>query len=157
MRFKKIEESSGSQDFIKFKDKQSVVGIFVGEPYEFYSIFENKKQREVPEGTPGARFRFRLNFIVKDGPTFTPKIFENSASVYRQLDELNAEYDDLSAIYVKITRNGVELETTYSILPSKTPPKKEELAHIKTLKLHDLRRSDNQSIAHNADGEDIPF
>lgn len=160
MRFKKIEEVSGSQDYIRLKDKESVVGVFVGDPYEFFSIFENKKPREVPEGTSGAKFRFRLNFVVKDGTNFIPKIFENSATVYRQLDELNAEYDGLDTIYVKITRNGEGLDTTYSILPSKNPPKKEELAHIKTLKLHDLsvKKSDDAYKGSPFElDEEIPF
>lgn len=157
MQFRKIEEPSGSQDYIKLKDKESIVGIFIGELYEFYSVFENKKPREVPEGTDGARFRFRVNFVVKDGPTFTPKIFENSATVYRQLEELHTEYDGLDTIYVKITRNGEGLDTTYSILPSKQPPKKEELAHIKTLKLHDLTNRKSESNGSLELNDDLPF
>lgn len=155
MQFRKIEETAGSQSYIRLKDKESVVGMFVGDPYEFFSLWENSKPRAVPEGTPGASFRFRLNFVVREGTNFTPKIFENGATVYRQLDELNAEYDGLDTIYVKITRNGSGMETTYSILPSKAAPKAEELKHIKSLDLHDL--SHKEKPATNSSDEEIPF
>ncbi len=156
MRFKKIEEHSGNGDYIKLKDKESIIGVFVGEPYEFNAVFE-QRYVEVPEGTKGAKFRFRINFIVKDGPTFSPRIFENSATVYRQLEELHTEYG-LDSIFVKITRNGDGLETTYSILPGKKTPTAEELQHIKTLKLHDLsgKKDDAKEPIFDKD-EEIPF
>jgi hypothetical protein len=168
MKFKKVQENSGSDSFLKLKDKQSVVGVFVGEPYEFYSVFENQQQREVPDGTAGAKFRFRLNFIMKDGQNLVPKIFENSAKVYRQLDEINHEYDGLDTIYVKITRNGEKLETTYSILPSKMPLTAEEIARIKALKLHVLKPAKESASKHDLnesnydpaaffESEEIPF
>lgn len=144
MKFKKIEEGSSAQDFIKLKDKESVVGVFVGDLYEFHSIFENQKQREVSGNTPGAKFRFRVNFMVKQGPSFVPKIFENSATVYRQLEELHTEYDGLDSIFVKITRHGEKLDTTYAIMPSKQPLKDEEKQIIKSIKLHELRQKDQQ-------------
>jgi hypothetical protein len=147
MRFKKIEEHSGSGNFIKLKDKESIVGVFMGEPYDFMKVW---KEGERP------RFRFHINFIVKDGPTFVPKIFDGSATVYRQLEELHAEYG-LDSIYVKITRNGIDKETTYSILPSKKQISKEELDHIKTLKLHDLKEKQQGSGLSLADDEEVPF
>lgn len=156
MRFRKLEETSGAQDYVRLKDKESVVGIFIGDLYEYYSVWENKKPREVPKETPGAKFRFRVNFIVKDGPTFTPKIFENSASVYRQLEELHAEYDGLDTIYVRVTRNGEGLDTTYSTMPGKKQPTPEEIAHIKTLKLHDLSGQKSNVPSFDSD-EEIPF
>lgn len=156
MQFRKIEDSNGSKDYIRLKDKESIVGVFVGNLHEYYSIWENKKPREVPEGTDGAKFRFRINMVVKEGPTFSPKIFENNVNVYRQLEELHAEYG-LSTIYVKVTRNGEGLDTTYSILPSKKPPSDAELAHIKTLKLHDLSgQKQSAPLSFNTD-DDIPF
>lgn len=137
MKFRKIEEYSGSNNYIKLKDKESVVGVFQGDIHELFVKWENGKATEVSESTQGASFRFRINFVVKDGATFVPKIIEQGVTVYRQLEELHAEYD-LSTIFVKITRNGTGTDTAYSIIPSKAQIKKEELAHIKTLKLHDL-------------------
>lgn len=157
MQFRKIEDVGGKQDYIKLKDKESVVGVFVGEPFEFYTQWENGKPRVVPEGTAGAGFRFRLNFVVKEGPTFTPKIFENGVTVYRQLGDLNDEYEGLENIYVKITRNGTGTDTTYSILPSKQQIKKEEIAHIKTLKLHDLSGQKSEVVGGIDPNDEIPF
>lgn len=159
MKFRKIEEHSGSNNFIKLKDKESVVGVFQGDIYELFVRWENGKATEVPESANGASFRFRINFVVKEGTTFVPKIIEQGVTVYRQLEELHAEYD-LSTIFVKITRNGTGTDTSYSIIPSKAQIKKEELAHIKTLKLHDLSGkkeagSDN-GVSFDSD-EEIPF
>lgn len=161
MKFRKIEETNGQSSFIKLKDKESVVGVFQGDIYEFFVIWNpGQKPVEVSEGTPGAKLRFRLNFFVKDGPVFTPKILEGGVTMYRQLEELHAEYD-LSTIFVKITRNGTSTDTVYSILPSKQQIKKEELAHIKTLKLHDLsgkKETDSSAVAPwDSDSSEIPF
>lgn len=146
MRFKKIEEQTGAGNFVKLKDKESIVGVFMGEPYDFMKSWRDGDK---------PRFRFRINFIVKEGPTFVPKIFENNLTVYRQLEELHAEYG-LDTIYVKITRNGIEKDTTYSILPSKQQIKKEEMDHIKTIKLHDLKL-ESKDVAVNANGDEIDF
>jgi hypothetical protein len=134
MKFRKIEETNMSNNFVKLKDKESVVGVFAGDIHEITGDWIEQKFIESPGGKS---FRFRINLIVKEGSTFVPKIFEQGVTVYRQLEELHAEYD-LSTIFVKITRNGISTDTAYSVLPSKAQLKKEELEHIKTLKLHDL-------------------
>jgi hypothetical protein len=136
MRFKKIEEHTGGGNYIKLKDKESIVGIFAGDPYEYTKAWQDERPR----------FRFKINFIVKDGPTFVPKVFDGSFTVYKQLEELHAEYD-LTSTYVKITRNGEGLDTTFSILPGKKQPTAEELAHIKTLTLHDLKEKKQDAYA----------
>lgn len=151
MQFKRIEESAGGGQFIRLKDKESVVGVFMGEPHDFMKAWNDGDRPS---------FRFHINFIVKEGPTFTPKIFEQGITVYRQLEELHAEYG-LDTIYVKITRNGTtKSDTTYSILPSKKQISKEELEHIKTLKLHDLsgkKKADGYNGAPFDSDEEIPF
>ena len=158
MKFRKIEDVTGSNNYIKLKDKESIVGVFQGDIHEFFVRWENGKATEVAEGAPGASFRFRVNFVLKDGSTFAPKIFEQGVTVYRQLEELHAEYD-LTTIFVKITRNGVGQDTSYSVLPSKAQIKKEELAHIKTLKLHDLsgKKEESQDFQIMDHDEEIPF
>lgn len=161
MRFKKLEEPKGSADYVQLKnDKDFVIGVLAGEPYDFYCVWENKKPREVHSSDPNGRFRFRVNIVVKEGPTFTPKILENGVVLYRKLEELSEEYD-LAATYVKIIRNGTGMDTEYSAIPSqKMKLSPEELSHIKTLKLHDLsgkKDAATQSPAPFDSDEEIPF
>lgn len=160
MKFRKIEEKDTST-FIKLKDKESVVGVLAGDIFEYFSLWENKKPRLVPEGTPGAKFRFRINLVVKDGTNFIPKVFEGGVAVYRHLEELSGEYS-LEQTYLKITRNGEGLDTTYSIIPSRMQVSAADLIHIKKLKLNDV--SDFEKKDHNspppleeANFDEIPF
>jgi len=149
--------TGGSKNFLKLKDKESVSGIFKGDLHEYFIVWENGKSREVPEGTPKAGFRFRVNFVMKEGSTYSPKIFENGPGVYAQLKELHDEYG-LDSIVVKITRNGTGLDTTYSILPLlKQTLSKEAVEFISTLTLHPLENKDNAPSARNVNGDDIPF
>lgn len=150
MRFKKLEEPKRSNDYVQLKnDKDFVIGVLAGEPHDFMKAW---REGEKP------RFRFKVNLIVKEGPTFVPKILENGITLYRQMEELSAEFD-LSSTYVKITRNGTGMDTEYSVIPSqKMKLSPEELAHIKTLKLHDLAgKKDDYNGAPFDKDEEIPF
>lgn len=111
-----LPEGGGSKNFLKLKDKESVVGIFRGALHDFFILWDNGKSTPVDEGTPNAKFRFRVNFVVKDGASYVPKIFEQGLIVYKTLSELHNEYD-LAKTVVKITRNGTGTDTTYSVLP----------------------------------------
>lgn len=135
----------GTSTYIRLKDKESVVGIFRGDPYHFYSLWEDKKSRIVEKGTKGAKFRFKLNFLIKDGASWLPWIFENGKTVYKQLMEINGEYP-LETTYLKITRNGSEMDTTYSILPMlKQTLTPEATALLETIPLHSLEpKADNE-------------
>lgn len=159
MQFRKdIVENKGNKSFIKLKDKESVVGIFRGEMHEFFSVWENNRTRVVEEGTPGAGFRFRVNFFVKEGTTFTPKIFEGGVTVYNQLAELHEEYN-LEETAIKITRNGTGTDTTYTIIPMKQAPSKETLKFLAAAELLPLESTkQNGSAAPQLDQDDeIPF
>ena len=159
MKFREIEEVAGANNFLKLKDKESVVGVFAGDPREFFVKWENNKSREVPEGTPDASFRFRINFVVREGSQFVPKIWEQGVTVYRQLAELHSEYD-LTKTYMKVTRQGTGTDTTYSLLPSKKEPTEAERAHIKTLKLHELsgkKEASTEAPAPFDEDAEIPF
>jgi hypothetical protein len=159
MKFRKDlpDAGSGSKNFLKLKDKESVTGIFRGELYEFFTVWEGGKSRQVPEGTPKAGFRFRINFVLKDGANFVPKIFENGATVYKQLEELHAEYG-LDSIVVKLTRNGDGMDTTYSIMPMiKQTITKETAEYLSKLELLPLESKDQNGPATNVSGDEIPF
>jgi hypothetical protein len=136
MNFRKdLPESGGSKNFLKLKDKESISGIFRGDLFEFYVLWENGRSKVVSEDTPEAKFRFKVNFVVKEGSVYVPKIFEQGAMVYRQLAELHDEYD-LENTVVKLTRNGTGTETTYSLLPLlKQTITKETLALLESIEL----------------------
>jgi hypothetical protein len=130
-----LPESGGSKNFLKLKDKESISGIFMGDLHEFFVLWEAGKSREVPEGTPGAKFRFRINLVVKEGAVYVPKIFEQGSVVYKDLAAIHEEYP-LDTIVVKITRNGTGTDTTYNLLPLlKQAITKETAAHLKTIEL----------------------
>lgn len=156
MQFRKdLPEGGGGKNFLKLKDKESVSGIFMGSLHEFFVLWESGKTRVVAEGTPDAKFRFRVNFVAKEGAVYVPKIFEQGLVVYRQLSELHEEYD-LESIVVKVTRNGIGTDTTYSLLPLlKQQITKETAAHLKALELLPLEAK--PSGATNNDGSEIPF
>lgn len=117
MKFNKDLAESIGGNFLKLKDKESVYGMFRGDPREYNSLFVDGKGAEVPPGTPGSKFRFRINFLLKVGDEYQMKIIENGATFYNQMADLNDEYP-LETTVVKITRKGSGRDdTSYSILP----------------------------------------
>lgn len=146
-----LPEAGGSKNFLKLKDKESIQGIFRGELHEFFVLWENGKSREVEPGFPGGKFRFRVNFVVKEGAVYVPKIFEQGLMVYNQLRELHNEYN-LEQTVVKITRNGLGTDTTYSILPLlKQALSKEAMKYLESMELLPLE-SQTKGIPNLAPG-----
>ena len=139
MKFKKDLPSTGTGDknLVILKDKESIQGIFMGDPYDYFCLWQNKKPVEVEPGTTGARFRFKLNFVVKVGAAYEVKIFENSQTVYEDIRAL-AEIYNLETTVVRITRNGIDKATTYSVMPLPNPVTPETQSVLKTLTLHDF-------------------
>lgn len=101
--------------FLKIKDGEKVLGVFKGDPVEFYKIFA--ENRIVPAGTKGASFKFRINFVTKEGASYVAKVLEQGATVYDMLKDLNEAYP-LAETVVEIKRTGATKDDTrYSILP----------------------------------------
>lgn len=138
MRFREdLPQGGGSNNFVKLKDKESITGIFRGETHEFFVKWTDGKSTEVPEGTPGSKFRFRINFVVKEGASYVPKIFEQGQIVYEFLAGLHKEYP-LETTVCKITRKGEKLDTTYEIMPLRQPVTPEAEKVLNTVKLNPL-------------------
>jgi hypothetical protein len=159
MRFRDdiSEGNGGSQNFLRLKDKETVTGVFRGDIHELFVLWENGKSREVTPGTQGAKFRFRVNFVLKDGANYVPKIFEQGLVVYRQLADLHAEYD-LPNTVVKITRNGTGTDTTYTIMPVKNSAiPKETAKYLSTLELLPLEPKTEQKAPSIDENEEIAF
>lgn len=126
----KFQAADGSgedgKSFLKLKDKESVKGVFRGDPYEFKKHW--KDNRPLMCTGPGCplcasdpkkpSFKFRLNILVNENGQYVSKIFEQGWTVYCQLKDLNADYP-LENTVVKITRSGSGVnDTSYSILPA---------------------------------------
>lgn len=140
MKFREdIAESSGSGHYVRIKDGESISGILRGEPQEAWVLWDNKVKTEVPEGTSGAKLNFKINFIVKDGPSYTCKILEGGMQIYKQLAALAKEWE-LEETVIIISRDGSGLDTEYTVMPA--PPKqqatKDALDFISKLELHEL-------------------
>lgn len=122
--------------FFQLADGESAVGVFQGESRALYIRWDDGVASETNENDPLGKFRFRINFVLRE--TMTPKIFDQSRVVYRQLAELNTEYN-LSETWVRITRRGEGRDTTYRILPVKdwqlTPEERTQLSTLKHLSL----------------------
>jgi hypothetical protein len=139
MKFRtNLPESGGSNNYVKLKDKESITGVFRGDLHEFFVLWRDGKSSEVPEGTPGSKFRFRVNFVVREGASYVPKIFEQGQLVYEQLAEIHKEYP-LEQTVCKITRNGEKLDTTYTIMPLRQPVTPEADNTMRLMKLLDLK------------------
>ena len=166
MKFKDIpSESAGT--FLKIKPGESIVGIFRGEPHDYRTHWVNNRSQECTgdgcdncgQGVKSA-FKFRINFMVKEGNAYVAKIWEQGARVYNSLKALSADYN-LEETVVKISRQGSgKDDTVYSVLPL-PPPKgslsKEALSAIKDVKLHDLVNPIDDSESHHGSDMDVPF
>ena len=137
MRFDQAPVVGGSKNFLKLKDKETVQGMFRGEPETFHVVWRENKSHVVPEGTPKSQFRFRINFIVKENGAFVSKIFEQGATMYNQLKDLHTEFD-LTTTVVKITRSGSGMDTTYSVMPTKAQASPDSLDQMNKVELQDL-------------------
>lgn len=140
MKFKARAPVTGGKDFVSLKDKESIVGVFMGEIHEYYAQWSAADRRyvEVPPETRGAKFRFRVNLVIKEGAAYVPKIFEQGATVYNDLATLNETYP-LEKTLVKITRHGSAMsDTSYNLLPMPQGIPPETLKHLATIKLHDV-------------------
>lgn len=150
MDFKAGNDSGiDSKHFVKLKDKDSIVGVFRGDPYDFKQHWVGDRSQvcqaksgPCPEcekkNKPG--FRFRLNFVTKENGLFLAKIFEQGWNVYEQLKALHQGDYKLDKTIVRITRNGMGKQTSYTIIPipkgDVTPAIEKDISSIK---LHDLQ------------------
>lgn len=141
MNFSQTPSEGSAGNFLKIKAGEFALGVFRGSPHEFYNLWENGKSKEVPQGTLGARFRFKINFVTKVNGQHTPVVWEQGPTVYNQLKDFNKDFP-LEKTIVKISRTGsTKDDTTYTILPlpkgSEVTPQLEET--LAALKLNDLK------------------
>lgn len=146
---------------LKLEDGANYVGVFRGSPYTFYQhwvgghgVICTIKQGACEACARGldeekASFRFRINIVAIEGGAPVARVFENGARVYDMLSGLAKDFD-LSQTKVKITRNGKEKNTTYSIMPTKDfQLSAEMLAQFAGVQLNQLEESGatNEDVA----------
>jgi hypothetical protein len=155
MKFDKDPKTDGGA-FIKLKDGETVMGILRGDVKDFYVVWESGKPTEVPEGTPKARFRFRINLVTigADG-ALEPKILEQGPMLYKALKELSADYE-LDKTVIKIKRSGSGMnDTEYSVIPLPKAPSEKTMKALETLELLSLESEDHAPATESA--ESLPF
>ncbi len=119
MKFEQNPSTGSNVTHLQIKPNEFAVGVFRGDPLEFFVKWQQgQKPQPCEYGVPGAKFRFRLNFVIRDKSSgqLASHTWEQGATVYNQLKELHKDYP-LDKTVVKITRHGSALDTTYSILP----------------------------------------
>ena len=130
---KEANRASGG-NFLKLKDGDSIEGVFVGEPYTFYSAFKEKE--EYQSWKEGRSFRFRVNFLVLEGGKWVPRIFQQGATTLKAIVECRNEYT-LNCVF-KIKRTGSTKEDTlYSVLFKRQleQAERDALMNVKLLEL----------------------
>lgn len=163
MQFPKTENNTdiNAKLFIKLKDKESVTGVFRGEPYDYRQHWINNRSQVcagdscelcASDKKNKSTFRFRLNFVMKDTNEpcgYVVKIFEQGWGVYEYLSNLSKSGIALEKMVTKIIRNGSDKNnTTYTVIPlSPIPPTTEKI--IANLTLHDLANLENQASSNN--------
>lgn len=171
MKFK--AKSEDTRNYVKMKSGESVVGVCMGEPFEFKTHWGDDNRTTVCTGAgcpfcadkKKSAFRFRVNFIVKEDNKYIAKILEMGWNFYEELQMLDKEYHPIENYALKITRQGEKLSTKYSIIPvanGKITPEKEK--EISKVVLNDLGHITNAETeppaiddAHIESSGDIPF
>jgi hypothetical protein len=152
---------TGSKNFLKIKDGESVRGVFIGEMHVFHTKWIGGKSVPCDNKDPDGKVRFRNNFVYHDAAQdqLVVKIWDFPWSVFEQLKDINSEYP-LEETKVKITRSGTMKETTYSILPLVGPKDlltKDQIAAINGMPLLPLEKKSDAVKEFDTDADTIPF
>jgi len=153
MKFENFEtpsspQSQGSSIYLKLVDMETVEGVFRGEINTFKQHWLSTGRSQLCTGRgcqlceeDAPKFRFQINFIMKENGQLVAKIFENGLRVYNALKDLHESGYDLEKTKVKIRRNGTGKDTIYTILPAKngevTPAVE---AKLREVKLHEFSK-----------------
>lgn len=150
---------SGSKNFLKLKDGESVKVIFCGEMHHFYQKWFNGKPALTDNKDPDGKIRFRNNVACTDANgEVVMKLFDFSWSVFEKIKEINEEWNGIETVKIKITRNGIGTETEYHLTPLREPLSPSVLNLIKSLPLLPLEKKGSapkNSVEFDADT--VPF
>lgn len=136
------KSSDSGTDFLKIEDGQTVNVVFRGEVHEFYQIWPFGGEKQIfDKKVPGSSMRFKVNVVVHEKGKFVAKIFEFTNKFYNQMVDLQDDFP-LTETKFKITRHGVEKNTTYTLLPLiKEPLAPKALKEIEAVPLNMLEHN----------------
>lgn len=168
MNFPEVESGTGGKDIVKLKGGDVIAGIFKGNPHIFRQHWENGRSQTCAgqdvcdrcKAGDKPKFRFAINFVIKDGNGYVAKVFEQSYGTYLDMKELHKEYN-LEKTVVQIKRMGDDKNNTrYTILPLKSQPK--DFSIFDKVPLIDVKAKVNGTGESSASGsemndDDIPF
>jgi hypothetical protein len=148
MKMEKLPGKESKKDLLILKDGDSAQGMIIGEFYTYYAKFNGKYYEKSSKGVEGAKFRFRVTFAVKNGGTYTPKVLEQGAELYKRLFEVNEQYPlEESPIIIKRKGSGAT-DTEYlvtAVNQKKNPITADEAAQLASIQPLDLSHSDDDS------------
>lgn len=146
------EGAADSKNYLRLKDKDSVTGLLVGDPYEFQAHWNGKATDKCPEDNScphcaaglKSKFRFRANFIIKEGSGYVSKVLEQGWGMKLDIETLSNQGYSLENHLVTISRAGSGLhDTKYSILPTRNGElKPEQLRNILSTPLQVLEHKE---------------
>jgi hypothetical protein len=155
-----IGNNASGDLFLKLGDGESKIGVCRGDLYEFFQVWENNRSRLVKPDEPGAKSRFRLNFVSYEDGKFVARIWEFGLMVYNQLADINEEYP-LEKTKLKVTRKGKGTDTVYMILPMlKEPISAKGLKDLDGVTLNVLvhpEKSESKGTFESEMDEELPF
>ena len=116
-------ENADTGLFCKIANGNSVEVVFCGNPLTFQCCYVDKKAQPVTEAlvAKGYRVNTRFRFNVWVPSKNIMQIFEVSPSLMKSIIACRNEYglDRFGKILFKISRQGIELKTTYQIMYKK--------------------------------------
>jgi len=143
MKFHKPEREPTGGNFLKIGDGKSIIGVFRGDPYIYYQVFENGRYQVVPSTDANGKFAFKINFIIKDGDALVSKIFQGNYYDYQALMDLHEEFD-LEKIYVQISQTGERQSKRMSYMPkTKQKPDEKKLASVTLVEFGQKQSEEN--------------
>lgn len=165
-----LPKSEDTRNFLKLKDGETLKGVFRGE-FNHFRIHWSDSRSVLCTGKEAcdlcmkgdkSKFRFRANFIVKDGEAYVAKVIEQGWNFYETLRALNEGDYELEKYVMKITRNGTGLHTSYAAIPAPNglvnTQMEAVLSKVQLNNLGHITESEVEPIdAPPADLSDIPF
>jgi len=134
------KKGSGSSDYIKILDGQSITCVFLGEPLLMYKIF--KDPVEYQSYVQGSAFRFKLNVALLENNKFSLKLLENSKTLLKSIHACIKRYGQ-NYLY-EISREGKErTDTMYHVMPV-GPLSPDQQAEVNKIKPYELYLSDGK-------------
>lgn len=134
------KKSSGSSDYVKLIDGQSIICVFLGEPLVMYKIY--KDPVEYQNYVQGSAFRFKLNVALLENDKFSLKLMENSKTLLKSIHACIKRYGQ-NYLY-EISREGKErTDTMYHVMPV-GPLSPEQQAEVNKIKPYELYLSDGK-------------